>query len=104
MLTKTTTLSNPVYQALRQITGETRVEQALSIALKDLVRLKQHELQQKINAYEQKYGLNFVEFEAACQNGNISNPHAYEVEKDNWDWESALYEQKDLETIAAWLK
>jgi len=43
MLTKTTTLSNPVYQALRQITGETRGEQALSIALKDLLRLKQRD-------------------------------------------------------------
>ena len=104
MVTKSVTFPVSIYQALQQLTGEARVERALPIALRDLIRFKIHELDEKIAAFEKKYGLNFVEFERACEAGRIENPYSYEVEKDDIDWEIALNQRKDLEIIAKWLE
>ena len=104
MVTRTASLSNSVYEVLRQLTGETAVEAALPIALKDLLRYKKEVLQKKISAFEKKYGFSFDEFEQACLDGRIENPYAYEIENDNWEWESALTELKDIEELAEWLE
>jgi hypothetical protein len=104
MVTKSATFPVNIYQALQQLTGEARVEQALPIALKDLIRFKLRALDEKIAAFEQKYGLDFVEFERAWEAGRIENPYSYEVEKDDIDWEIAINQRKDLEIIAKWLE
>lgn len=39
MVTKSVTLSNPVYEVLSQLTGESNTDTALSILLKDLAEI-----------------------------------------------------------------
>ena len=53
---------------------------ALSIALKDLVRLRLEAGQTAIKAYEDKYGMPFIEFKEAWEAGRISTRYSYEVE------------------------
>ena len=70
----------------------------LSVALKDLVRLRLEAAQAIIAGYEQQYGMPFSEFQDAWQSGRISNPHSYEVEGDYWAWEAADSDIKALRT------
>ena len=104
MVTKSATLPNSVYEALRQLTHESRVDVALPIVLKDLLKLKIQDLDEQIATFEKKYGMSYFEFEQACQNGSITDPYAYEIEKDNWEWETFLTERKELEMVAQWLE
>ena len=104
MVTTSVTFPKPVYEVFRQLTGESRMNVALPIALKDLVQFKIQDLENKFLAFEQKYGMTFSEFENACQQGRIANPFSYDVEKDNWEWEAALTELEDLREIAQWLE
>lgn len=77
---------------------------ALPMALKNLMKLKTQDLNQQIAAFEKKYGMAYSEFEQACHDGRISNPYAYEIEKDNWEWEALLADRKELEIVAQWLE
>jgi hypothetical protein len=103
MVTKSATVPNSVYEILKQITGEARIDVALPMALKDLVQLKTQALLEKIAAFEKKYGMSFDEFEKACQDGRVANPFSYDVEKDNWEWEASIVEHEDLQEMAQWL-
>jgi hypothetical protein len=96
----TLVLPKPAYNILRRLTGETRPEVALSVALKDLVRLRLEAAQGVIAGYEQKYGMPFIDFRAAWQSGGILNTHSYQVEVDYWTWEAAESDIKALQELA----
>jgi len=96
----TLVLPKPAYNILRRLTGETRPDVALSIALKDLVRLRLEAAQTVIAGYEEKYGMSFSEFQQAWQAGRISAPYSYTVEGDYWAWEAAVSDIKALEELA----
>lgn len=104
MVTKAISLSNPVYEVLRQLTHQKEVDAALSVALKDLLRLKKQNLLKDIETFEKKYGMTFSEFEEACKDGRIKEPFSYEVEKDDWEWEALLSDKKTLEVFLQWLE
>ena len=93
-------LPKPAYNILRRLTGETRPDVALSIALKDLVRLRLEAAQAVIAVYEEKYGMSFGEFQEAWQAGRISARYSYEVEGDYWAWEAADSDVKVLQELA----
>lgn len=103
MVTKSATLPNAVYEVLQLLTRETRVDVAVSIALKDLLARRLEDLDEKIAAFEKKYAMTFPEFEKACRDGRIENSYSYEVEKDDWEWESLITEREDLQEAAQWL-
>ncbi|PJH75144.1 MAG: hypothetical protein CO064_08225 [Anaerolineae bacterium CG_4_9_14_0_8_um_filter_58_9] len=104
MVMKSATFPNSVYEVMRQVTGETVAEAALPIVLKDLLRYKKEVLRAKITSFEKKYGMSLGEFEQACLDGRIEAPFSYEVESDNWDWDSAVTELKDTEELELWLE
>jgi len=100
---KAEVINKPENQILRLLTGKTRVNSALPLALKDLLRLKIQERRAQIKEYEQKYKMTFSDYEKACVDGRIKDPYSYEVEKDGWDWEALLTEIEDLEEMSQWL-
>jgi len=104
MLAKPVLLSNPVHVVFNQLTGESDINVAASIVLKEFVQLKKQLVQNKIASFTQKYNMGFAEFERACEDGRIQDPFSYEVEKDTWDWEAALSEEKTFETFLQWLE
>ena len=103
MATEMLVLPKGAYNILHRLTGASRPDVALSLALKDLVRLRMDEAQVHIAAFEQKYGMSFTEFEKACEDGRIPDPYSYEVEKDDFEWEAAITDRAALEEISEWL-
>jgi hypothetical protein len=104
MVTKSATFPNSVYEVLRLLTNESRMDVSLPLALKDLLRLKMKDLDEKIAAFEKKYGMPYAEFEQACVDERIEDSYSYAIEKDDWEWEALLTKRKELEIVAQWLE
>lgn len=80
----TEVVSKPVYRILNTLTGEPRVEVALPLALKELLRVRLHA------ADQQRYGMDFPTFKNNWNNTEEPQKHSYEVEQDLWEWEAAV--------------
>lgn len=87
---------------LQKLTGQSRSDIALSLAIKELVRFRVQATEARIAAYEQKYGKVFSEFEQAWEDGKIKDPYSYPVEQDYMQWETALADLKLLQEILQW--
>jgi hydroxymethylpyrimidine pyrophosphatase-like HAD family hydrolase len=103
MVTKSVSLSNPIYEILQQTTGDADVNGALSKILRDFFQLKIQALEEQNANYEKKYGMTFADFDEAMRSGKIENPYSYDIEKDNWDWEASITEIEDLMEYEKWL-
>jgi len=103
MFAETVILPKGIHNVLQKLTGQSRSDIALSLAIKELVRLSKKEAQAQIANFEDKYKMNFSEFEKACEDGRISDPFSYEVEKDDFEWEAAVTDLNALEEISQWL-
>lgn len=89
-------ISKPIYRILSDLTQEPRVEVALPLAIKDWVRLKLKETREQREAFEQRYGTDFLAFKQAWQGGRIADQHSYEVERDYWEWEATITDEERL--------
>ena len=103
MVTELVVLPKSAQNILQRLTGQSRPDIALSLALKDLVRLRLDETQTRIKEFEKKYGMTFSKFQAAWENGQIKDPYSYDVEKDDFEWEAAISDRTVLEEISQWL-
>jgi len=102
MVTDPVVLPKLTHRALHRLTGQARSDVALSLAIKDLVRLRMGEATARIAKFENKYQMTFKEFEEACGNGKIEDPYSYEVEKDDMEWEAAISDLETLKEISQW--
>jgi hypothetical protein len=102
-ISETLVIPKPTHNILRRLTGETRPDVALSLALKDLVRLRREQAIRVIGDFEVKYGLPFEQFARKWQAGEIPEAHTYPVEQDYWNWEAAVSDVQALEELAGWL-
>jgi len=100
MESTTLVLPKPAYKILRRLTGESRPEVALGLALKDLARLRLEECRGRIARFEEKYGMPFAEFAGQWQRGEIPQAHSYGVEQDYWLWEAAVSDEEALTELA----
>jgi len=89
-------ISKPLYKILSELTQESRVEVALPLAIKDLVRLKLKETGEQQEAFTQRYGMDFLSFKRAWHEGLIEQKHSYEVERDYWEWEATVTDAERL--------
>ncbi|MEW5830304.1 MAG: hypothetical protein AB1846_15560 [Chloroflexota bacterium] len=90
------------HNVLRRLTGESRPDIALSMALKSLIHLRIEAVQANLAAYEKKYGMDFPAFEKAWQDGKIEDPYSYPVEMDYMEWEAAVSDLEELQDILKW--
>jgi len=90
------TISKPIHRILVDLTGETRFDVALHVATKDLVRLKLKEAEEQRKQFEDRYQMDFEAFKQAWSEGRILNKHSYEVERDYWEWEAAVTDERRL--------
>jgi hypothetical protein len=93
----TDAISKPMYQILSDLTRESRLEVALPLAIKDLIRLKLKETREQKQAFEQRYKMDFPTFKQAWNEGHIADKHSYEVEHDYWEWEAAITDEERLQ-------
>jgi hypothetical protein len=91
-----TTISKPVQRLLTDLTGEARFDVALNLAVKDLIRLKLGEAERQRLGFEERYRMDFETFKQAWDEGRITDRYAYEVERDFWEWEAAVTNEKRL--------
>jgi hypothetical protein len=96
----TDVISKPLYQILSDLTRESRLEVALPLAIKDLIRLKLKEASEQREAFERRYGMDFRAFKQAWQDGHIADRHSYEVERDYWEWEAAVTDEERLHQMS----
>jgi hypothetical protein len=96
----TLVLPKPAYNVLRRLTGESRPDVALGLALKDLARLRLEECRARIARFEEKHGMPFPEFAGQWRQDAIPDAHSYEVEQDYWAWEAAVSDQDALTELA----
>ncbi len=89
-------ISKPMHRILADLTGEQRIDVALQLATKDLVRLKLKEVQERIQSFEARYQTKFDEFKRSWNEGQIPNRYSFEVERDYWEWEAATGDEKRL--------
>jgi hypothetical protein len=89
-------ISKPLYKILSELTQESRIEVALPLAIKDLVRLKLKETKEQQEAFAQRYGMDVPAFKRAWHAGLIEQGHSYEVERDYWEWEATVTDEERL--------
>jgi len=92
-------ISKPIYRILTNLTQESRLDVALPLAVKDLVRLKLKEAREQRESFEQRYETDFVAFQEAWHAERITNKHSYEVERDYWEWEAAVTDEERLKEM-----
>ncbi len=88
------TISKPMHRILSNLTGENRAEVALELAAKDLLRLKLRQVEERVKEFESRYQMQFAEFKQAWDAEKIPDRHSYEVERDYWEWEAAVSDEK----------
>ncbi len=91
-----TVISKQTYRVLADITQEPRLDVALPLAVKDLLRLKLKETKEQREAFERHYGMDFAAFQQAWQRGAIADKYSYEVERDYREWEAAVTDEERL--------
>lgn len=91
-----THISKPLQRILSDLTGEEHFDVALHLATKDLVRLRLKEVEEQIAHFRKRYKMNFEQFKKAWKQGQVVEKHSYKVEKDYWEWEAAISDQKHL--------
>lgn len=92
-------ISKPVYRVLSDLTQESRVEVALPLAVKDWIRLRLKEAQERREMFREQYGMEFEAFKEAWEQGRIPDKHSYEVEHDYWEWEAAVTDTERLQEM-----
>ena len=92
-------ISRPIYRVLQKMTHETRIDVALSIAVKELIRLRLKETAEQRSFFEAKYGMPFETFRARFEAEEIPNQYAYRVENDYRAWESAVTDEESLREL-----
>jgi len=99
----TEVVSKPVYQILNALTGEPRIEIALPLALKELVRLKLQEAHQHRTSFEERYSMDFAAFKKTWDQDESADKHSYEIEQDIWEWEAAVTDEERYQGLLAGL-
>ena len=92
-------ISKPIYRILSDLTQESRIDVALNLAVKDLLRLKLAEAERQQQAFALRYGLEWQQFKQSWIQGHIEEQHSHKVEADYWDWEAAVSDSERLQTM-----
>ncbi len=103
MVLESVVIPKATHNLLRRLTGESRPDLALSLALKDLVRLRTESAEARIAVFEKKYFRHFRDFEEAWKEGKIEDAYSYPIEQDYFEWEAAVTDLEMLQEILQWL-
>ncbi|NOH03793.1 MAG: hypothetical protein HND47_18430 [Chloroflexi bacterium] len=103
MVSETLVVPEAIYPYARRITGQSNFHLASLPAAKNTVQSRIKEAEALITGLENKYKMTFPELEEVCRDERIENPYSYEVEKDDWDWETAIEDHKSLDEIYRWI-
>jgi len=73
---------------------------ALRKVLSEYLELKCGALEERIAAFEAKWGMSFEEFSRKCAEETLAeDAYSYAVEKDFWEWEQAVTLQSHYKSL-----
>jgi hypothetical protein len=78
---------------LERMQGETLDEKLVHLVANELRRYLE-EVEHESLEYEIKYGVNYDQFAAKLERGELGDPYAYELEQDAMRWEDLTDEKK----------
>lgn len=90
-------------RTLVELTGEPRLEVALTLVIRDYARHKTETIDAAILRYEAKYKMPFDEYKRLWETVDQEEDYTLEAEEDYLDWEALVTRRSRLEVAFAWL-
>ncbi len=101
--THETLIPKVALKALIELTGQSQIDVALMMTLRDAIEHRLEKIESALRDYEQKYGMTFQQFEAQARTGEMPDRFSYERERDYFEWDSLVTRKRKLEEIRQWL-
>lgn len=93
-------MSPKLGEALVKATHSKDMDDALNKIFSEYLELKLKTLQEKVNEFQKKWGMNFEEFKRHFKEGTLKeDTYSFSTEKDYWQWEEAETLKKHYEEI-----
>ena len=90
-------------QALRDLTGEVRLDAALLLALRDAFTYRLEQIQHQLSTFETKYGMSFADYHQRWESENRPEDYTWDTERDYLAWEALITRKHRLENSYQWL-
>lgn len=103
MSNSTLILPKETAQALVDLTGEMRLDVALTTIMREYARQQLAELGNEMKKYERKYGMSFEAYRRIWNTEEREDDYTFEAENDYLLWEGAVTRHKRLSESFAWL-
>ena len=103
MSNTTMTLPKETAQALVDLTGEVRVDAALTMMIRDYARQKLAEVETGLRRFESKYEMLFETYHRIWESEDRPEHYTFEAEDDYLMWEGLVTQRNQLVGSFAWL-
>ena len=103
MSTNTMVLPPQTAQVLVDLTGETRVDLALTMIIREYGRQQLANLKGELQNFERKYGMSFEAYHQVWNSEENEDHYTFEAENDYLMWEGVMTRYKRLSENFAWL-
>jgi hypothetical protein len=103
MSNSTLILPKETAQALVDLTGETRIDTALTMIMRAYARQQMAKLEDELQRFERKYGMSFEAYSRIWNTEEREDHYTFDAENDYLMWEGAVTRHKRLSESFAWL-
>jgi len=103
MSNSTMVLPKETAQLLVDLTGEARVDVALTMIIREYARQQLTKLGNELQKFERKYGMSFEAYRHIWNADDNEDHYTFEAEDDYLMWEGAVTRHKRLSDNFAWL-
>ncbi len=103
MSTNTMVLPPQTSQLLVDLTGETRVDLALTMIIREYGRRQLEKLKDELQKFERKYGMPFEAYRRVWNSEENEDHYTFEAENDYLMWEGVVTRHKRLSENFAWM-
>jgi uncharacterized protein HemX len=84
-------MSAKLGEALVRTTQAKDIEDAFNKVFSEYLELKLNQLQNKIDTFREKFGMNFEEFNKRAREKKLKDDiYSFEAETNYWEWEEAV--------------
>ncbi|MFB6212653.1 MAG: hypothetical protein ABEI53_02440 [Candidatus Magasanikbacteria bacterium] len=96
-MTQVDSVSSDTAKLLKDITGESHLDSAVRMTVEDALHHRLEKVEEKIEEFDDKYGMSFEDFREKWENGEIEDKYSYDVEKDYWEWEGLVTRKQRIQ-------
>lgn len=96
-------ISPKTARLLKDVTGETQLNAAVLATLEDALVHRLESIEEEIDELEAEHGMDWEEFRAAWDEGEIEDAHSLEVEETYWRWEELETRRSRIQEALSWV-